>query len=272
MNTKYIHGTTGEEQRRLSVLNDLINEASLRELALRGGECILDVGSGLGQFTRAMARVAGPGARVVGVERDPKQLTEAIQLAERAGEGALVDLRAGDALALPLREDEWGGFDVAHARFVLEHVTDPLGVVRGMVRAVRPGGRIVLEDDDHDVIRLWPDPPGFQQLWQAYSRTYDRLGNDAYVGRRLVALLHEAGAVPKRNTWIFFGSCQGNPTFDALAANIIHILAGARDTVLAQAFLNSDYFDAGMASLEFWRRRPDAALWYSICWAEGIAP
>ena len=72
-----------------------------------------------------------------------------------------MDLRSGDALALPLRTEEWGDFDVAHARFVLEHVRDPLGVVRSMVRAVKFGGRIVLEDDDHEVIRLWPEPPGF---------------------------------------------------------------------------------------------------------------
>ena len=37
---------------------------------------------------------------------------------------------------------------------------DPLAVVRQMVRAVKPGGRVVLADDDHDLLRLWPEPPG----------------------------------------------------------------------------------------------------------------
>ena len=36
--------------------------------------------------------------------------------------------------------DEWGTFDLVHARFLLEHVSDPLAVVRSMARAVRPGG------------------------------------------------------------------------------------------------------------------------------------
>jgi len=53
----YIHGTGEEEQRRLSLMNDvLLNPASIREMALRGDETILDFGAGLGQFTRAMAR------------------------------------------------------------------------------------------------------------------------------------------------------------------------------------------------------------------------
>src|SRR5438552_1998776 len=104
--SSYIHGTTEEEQRRLAKLNDLINEASLKELALRGGENILDVGSGLGQFTRLLARTAGRGTRVIGIERDKLQLGEAIRLARQEGEEGLVDFRGGDAVRLLLREDE----------------------------------------------------------------------------------------------------------------------------------------------------------------------
>ena len=57
--SRYIHGTTPEEQARLALLNDLLNGACLRELAVRPGERILDVGCGLGHLGRAMARAAG---------------------------------------------------------------------------------------------------------------------------------------------------------------------------------------------------------------------
>src|SRR5688572_29476275 len=156
-NTGYVHGTHPDEQRRLSRMNDFLNEGARRELRLAGGERILDVGSGLGQFTRLLAREAGAGAVVVGVERSEEQLASARRLAEAQGEGGLVEFRPGDALALPLRTDEWGRFDVAHTRFLLEHVPDPLAVVKQMAAAVRPGGRILLADDDHDVLRLWPE-------------------------------------------------------------------------------------------------------------------
>lgn len=270
--SRYVHGTAPEEQRRLSLLNDLINEPSLRELGLRGGEAILDVGSGLGQFSRAVARAAGPRGRVVGVERSAEQRAEAERLARTAGEEGLVETRAGDALALPLREEEWGAFDVAHARFLLEHVPEPLRVVQAMVRAVRPGGRVVLADDDHDVLRLWPEPTGFWPLWRAYMRTYDRLGNDPYVGRRLVWLLHAAGAAPARNAWIFFGGCSGSPPFQPLVANLASILEGAREAILAAGRLEPRSFEEGLAGLRDWGRRPDAAIWFAICWAEGVRP
>ena len=87
----YLHGSKPKEQRRLSGMNELLNAACLRELALAPGDAILDVGSGLGQFTRDMARAAGTGARVLGIERDRRQLAEAQRQAQLAGESDLVE-------------------------------------------------------------------------------------------------------------------------------------------------------------------------------------
>jgi SAM-dependent methyltransferase len=264
---EYIHGTDPEEQVRLSLLNDLLNVGSLRELSLQGGERILDVGSGLGQLSRAMARTAG--VRVVGIERSAEQIAEAHRQATRADEAGLVEFRQGDALQLPLRDEEWGTFDLAHTRFLLEHVADPLAVVRAMARAVRPGGRVVLEDDDHDGLRLWPEPPGFVNLWQAYQRSYEHVGNDPAIGRRLVSLLVEAGAEPVRNTVVFFGSCAGDPRFSLYVENLIGVIAGARTTVVKAGLLDPAAFDAAIADLRAWSRDAAATLWYAVSWAEG---
>lgn len=119
--SQYIHGTGCKEQQRLTLMNTLLlNEGCLKELSLKGGEKILDVGSGLGQFSRAMAKAAG--TVVLGIERSEEQINEALNQATIDGEENLVDYRIGDARQLPLRDDEWGTFDVAHTRFVLEHV------------------------------------------------------------------------------------------------------------------------------------------------------
>ena len=169
---RYVHGSSHEEQVRLSIMNELLNEGSLRELDLRGGERILDLGCGTGQFTRTMAKAAGAKGSVVGIERDGAQLAEARRLASEAGEEGLVDFRLGDATSLDLGADEWGSFDLVHARFVLEHVPHPESVVTNMVRAARPLGRIVLADDDHENFRPWPEPAGFATLWKAYVDSY----------------------------------------------------------------------------------------------------
>jgi ubiquinone/menaquinone biosynthesis C-methylase UbiE len=267
---RYIHGSRPKEQRRLSNLNELLNQACLRELALAGGEAVLDVGSGLGQFSRDMARAVAPGGRVLGIERDKQQLAEARRQAQAAGEKDLVEWRQGNALELPLAKPEWGRFDVVHARFVLEHVREPEQVVRQMVRAARRGGRIVLADDDHQVMRLWPEPPGFAELWQVYMRAYEHLGCDPFVGRRLVALLRDAGAKPRRNHWIFFGSCAGAPEFPGFVRNAIGVIETSREVVTGPLGFNTRQFDRTLRAMRQWGRRSDAAIWYSLCWAEGV--
>ena len=273
----YVHGTAPAEQARLTRMNAMLNTRSLDALGLRGGESVLEVGAGLAHLARAMARQGA--SRVVGVERSAAQIEEARHQAQDGGDSVLlesgqVELREGDALDLPLTPVEWGGFDVAHARFLLEHVTDPLSVVRQMVRAVRPGGRIVLEDDDHDMLRLWPEPPGFESLWRGLVRSYDRLGCDPYVGRRLVALLAEAGAEPVRNTLLWFGACAGEEggMFGILALNIREILVGAGDAIRAACAIDRASFDSALAALETWSERRDAAIWYAMNWAEGRRP
>jgi len=266
--SRYIHGTAPDEQRRLSTLNRLLNESSLREIAIQPGERVVDFGCGLAQLTRDMARAAQ--VPVLGIERSPEQIAEALRQARAAGEEGLIELRAGDVLAPPLANGEWGAFDVAHARFVLEHVPEPLTVVNAMVRAVRRGGRVVLEDDDHWLLHFWPEPVECVTLWRSYVESYSQVGNDPQVGRKLVGLLHEAGARPLRNRWIFFGGCAGEPHFPLLVENMVGLFAGAREGMLSGGLLDAESFAAAIAAFGAWGRRPDAALWFARCWAEGV--
>jgi SAM-dependent methyltransferase len=266
----YIHGTSREEQARLARMNALLNASSLEAMRLSGGERILDVGSGLGQFARAMGRATG--RRVVGVERSAEQRASAERLAREAGESDFAEFRAGEAESLPLSAEEWGSFDLVHARFVLEHVRDPLAVVRQMAAAARPGGRIVLEDDDHEILRLAPEPEGFADLWRAYMRSYEKIGCDPVVGRSLVSLLHRAGARPVRNGLLFFGACAGEPDFPFYAENLAIILEQARELVIGGGLEPAAGFDRALGAYRHWAGLPDAAIWYARNRAEGIRP
>jgi hypothetical protein len=127
----------------------------------------------------------------------------------------------------------------------------------------------VLCDDDHALIRLWPDPPGVLAVWRAYERSYDRLGNDPYIGQRLVEMLYRAGARPEANDWVFFGACAGSPRFGPMVENFIGVLRGAKETLVRFDLFDAAAIDASLAALQEWGRRPDAALWYAAAVAVG---
>jgi len=268
----YIHGYSEREQARLTLMQRLLNDAEVATLDLAGVSRLLDVGCGLAQLTRAFARALPAGAAVVGIERDERQLAEARRQAGRDGEADLVDLRAGDATALPLADGERGSFDLVHARFLLEHVPDPAAVVREMVAAARPGGRVVLVDDDHELLRLWPSCTLFEWAWRTYWESYRDRGHDPLVGRRLAGLLLESGARPTRVTGLFYGAVAGSQLFEGVVDNLAGVVAGAADGLVAAGRSTPGQLDSALAELDRWRRRPAATLWYTLPLAEGVRP
>jgi SAM-dependent methyltransferase len=98
--------------------------------ARQGGE-LLDVGCGGGAFL-AVARELG--WRVVGVDPDER----AVQVARETRD---LDVRAG---TLEKQRFEADRFDAVTASHVIEHVHDPLGLLRECLRVAKPGAQIVI--------------------------------------------------------------------------------------------------------------------------------
>ena len=103
----------------------------------RGGHA-LDVATGTGDLALALARVAGPTGRVVGIDFTEPMLALARRksrdLAER------VEFRHADALNLPFAE---ASFDAVTIGFGLRNITDVPRALAQMRRVLRPGGRLV---------------------------------------------------------------------------------------------------------------------------------
>jgi SAM-dependent methyltransferase len=162
-------------------------EAFLSQVGLAAGWTCLDVGCGDGQVTIAMARVAGPSGRVVGVDVDAEALELAREAAGRAGVSA--EFVAEDA-ASPVATD---AFDLAYARLLLSHLIDPVAALRAMRAELRPGGAVAVEDLFLGTLRSDPPAPALDRLQEVYGATVRFHGGDPTIGPRLRALLSACG-------------------------------------------------------------------------------
>lgn len=94
----------------------------------------------------ALARLVGPSGTAAGIDLSEGMIAEARQRAAAAGLD--VDLRVAPGDALPFPD---ATFDAVRSERVLQHVADPLAVLREMVRVTKPGGRVLAVDPDRGV-------------------------------------------------------------------------------------------------------------------------
>jgi demethylmenaquinone methyltransferase/2-methoxy-6-polyprenyl-1,4-benzoquinol methylase len=134
---------------RISHAYDLLADANERAarlagvdaLALGNGECVLEFGFGTGNEVIDLAERVGPTGQVHGIDISPGMLAVAQTKLAAKGLATPVDLRVGDARALPYRE---GCFDAVYSSFTLELFPEAdIPIVLAEVRRVlRPGGRL----------------------------------------------------------------------------------------------------------------------------------
>jgi SAM-dependent methyltransferase len=133
------------------------------------------------------ARVA-PG-EVIAFDRAEAQVETARKLASQHGIKN-VHFRAGHADSLDLPDHS---VDAVYCRFLLEHVADPVRVVREMARVVKPGGWVCAYEWENSCGAIHPDSPAVKEVWAAIYRLQDIRGGDSRIARRLYGVFREAG-------------------------------------------------------------------------------
>jgi arsenite methyltransferase len=110
--------------------------------AVPEGATVVDIGCGAGMDLLLAAQAVGPSGRAIGVD-----MTEAMADRARAGARALglshVEVRAGDALALPI---ETASADVVMSNGVLNLTPDKRLAFAEVLRILKPGGLFLYGD------------------------------------------------------------------------------------------------------------------------------
>ncbi|KAK8019982.1 hypothetical protein PG990_005120 [Apiospora arundinis] len=147
---------------------------------------ILDVGCGPGSITADFADLV-PEGRVVGVDAVASVLEQA---RSHAGGRTNVDFAAVDANALPYPD---AAFDVVYCHQVLQHVRDPVGILREMRRVAKPGAVVAAREADYRAFAWHPTNAGLDRWGELYQAQALASGGEPNAGRFLHAWARQAG-------------------------------------------------------------------------------
>ena len=156
----------------------------LLRLGVKPGARCLEIGAGGGAVAHWLAEQVGPDGVVVATD------LETDFLEKMAADFPTLQVLRHDLTA----EDLPGGFDLVHARYLVEWLPDKLLALRRMVAALRPGGVLLDEEPDWVTIFETPESSALRHVMIAAMRYLEATSPiDTEYGRRLVGDLVAAG-------------------------------------------------------------------------------
>ena len=212
MTDGYVHGYATDEQERLfQQAEHWRDELIVAGTALAPGTRLLEVGCGVGAVLGVLGE-AFPGVELAGVDIEERQIE--VARAHLAELGLDADLRVADAAHLPYANES---FDHVWMMWFLEHVADPVAVLREARRVLVPGGELTAIEVDYNTVWARPMTEGFEAVFTTVAAAMDA-GGRSDTGTRLPGWLEEAGfptVVP--------GELKLNYAGDALARQVPYV-------------------------------------------------
>jgi len=154
------------------------------EPCLAGKKRILDVGCGPGVLAAEIAHRHADKI-VLGVDISDTRL----RYASNHFSYPNLSFKRANSNALPFQDNY---FDLVYSRLMLEYLENPQLAVREMMRVCSPGGQVILQDLDGQLVWHYPEPD-FQQDLLSVVEALKKTGHDVFVGRKLYHFAKSAG-------------------------------------------------------------------------------
>ncbi len=198
-------------------------ERLLDRAGLRAGMRVLDLGCGGGAVTLRLAALVGPEGEVVGADLDPSSLRLAHQEAEDSNLPVSFRHLAAEEL------DEVAAYDFAYSRYLMSHLRNPERALGAMVQALRPGGRLAVEDIFFPGHVCHPPNAAFDRYLELYGAVVRAKGADPAIGPRLLGMALDAGVVDVQVELVvpIFRDGEGKRVAQVTVENIREAVVGA---------------------------------------------
>ena len=248
---------------RLDAIEAFLDPGTIRALQWLGiaaGWHCLELGAGGGSIAAWLSQHVGDAGKVIATDLDIRHLAERVSAPN-------LEVWRHDIVADPLGE---GDFDLVHARLVLQHIPERALVLQKLVRSLRPGGWLLLEEVDY-VSAVPVSERGAREHIHSQSvrlRQFEAAGIPADYGRHLPRLIREAGLIEVGNEGRVFVMEGGSPgarwfqlSMEQLRSHLVGPgkLTEAEIDLMLAFFADPDWAALSPIILACWGRRPRAS-------------
>jgi ubiquinone/menaquinone biosynthesis C-methylase UbiE len=219
-------------------------------VGIRPGMRCLDVGCGGGEVTFEIARLVGPEGTVVGIDIDEVKLD--------LGRAAAAETWLTNVEFRVANVNEWSApdtYDLVFCRFLLQHLSQPVDLLKRMWAAVRVGGALVVEDADFFGLFCEPANDGFEFYARIYPRVLALHGGDAATGRKLYRFFVEA-AIPEPQLKLVQ---RADASGEAKSLSLSTLVATA-NAIIAAGLASDDEVRQAIASLTDFTNDPGTVV------------
>ncbi|MGC2052974.1 MAG: methyltransferase domain-containing protein [Pseudolabrys sp.] len=183
--SKYVwqHDLKGESD-RLRLMSDLLDPSSefhLRRIGVATGWRCLEIGAGNASLSQWLAQRVGPTGHVIASDIHTDLMSGIA--------GSNLEVRKFDVVH---DEPPDAPYDLVAIRALLHHLPERRAAVSKMVRWLKPGGQLFVQEPDF--YPTWTvEPPSQNQFWKQFIRWAATHQIDYYVGRKIPAWLQTEG-------------------------------------------------------------------------------
>jgi ubiquinone/menaquinone biosynthesis C-methylase UbiE len=185
----YLHGFSVEERERLFLQARFLENSIFKNVDFSHSKTILELGCGVGAQTEIILR-RFPNVRVTGVDASEDQILHAKTYLKASIDAGRAHFDTGFADKLTYAD---ASFDGAFLCWFLEHVAEPMTVMRELRRVLKPNGVIFCNEPMNSTFFVEPYSAATMQYLFAYNDHQWNLKGDPFVGAKLGNYLLNAG-------------------------------------------------------------------------------
>lgn len=191
---KYILDIGDSAAKRLTILNNAYGPCSagfLKEIGIKPGMHVLDLGCGTGEMTLWFAKEVGSAGSVTGID-----FKEQVEVAKKRVEQAGFHNTNFQALNIMDAASLQQQFDLVYCRFVLAFLTSAKQGLQIMYQLAKPGGLIACEEIECSSWTGYPHSAAYDKHVELFMKLGQSKGMDFNTGPKLYNDFRELGLPP----------------------------------------------------------------------------